>query len=201
MKARAYVPVTDPPMEKNMATTIRYAKAQSSLGSFVAAISDRGLAMMEFGDANDATLQGLRARFPEAEIVEDSASLQETLGLLADLIEHPEKGSDLALDLRGSDFELGVWNALREIPAGQTATYGEIAACVGSPREAREVAEACAANILAIVVPCHRVVKKGGAISGYRWGFGRKRTLLEREHRAILLRRSDGVPHGAVSDQ
>ena len=118
---------------------------------------------------------------------------------LADLIEHPESDGDFALDLQGSTFELKVWNALRDIPAGTTTTYGEIAARVGSPREAREVGEACAANKLAVVVPCHRIVKKDGSISGYRWGVRRKRELLEREHRARLLRPSDAVPHGAPS--
>jgi AraC family transcriptional regulator of adaptative response/methylated-DNA-[protein]-cysteine methyltransferase len=183
-------------MEKTMADTIRYAAGQSSIGPFVAALSARGLAMVEFGEMSEADL---RAGFPDAHLVEDPASLQETLGRLADLIEHPERDSDLVLDLRGSAFELKVWNALRDIPAGTTASYGEIAARIGSPREAREVGEACAANRLAVVVPCHRIVKKDGSISGYRWGFKRKRALLEREHRARLLRPSDANPHGTVS--
>ena len=179
-----------------MADTIRYAAGQSSLGRFVAALSERGLTMVEFGEMNEADL---RSRFPDARLVEDPASLRETVGQLADLIEHPESASDIALDLQGSPFELKVWNALREIPAGTTASYGEIAARLGSPREAREVGEACAANRLAVVVPCHRIVKKDGSISGYRWGFSRKRELLEREHRACLLRLTDANPHGAAS--
>jgi AraC family transcriptional regulator, regulatory protein of adaptative response / methylated-DNA-[protein]-cysteine methyltransferase len=183
-------------MEKTMADTIRYAAGQSSLGSFVAALSERGLAMVEFGEVNET---GLRACFPEASLIEDPAALQATLGRLRALIEHPESDGDFALDLRGSAFELKVWHALREIPAGTTATYGEIAARVGSPREAREVGEACAANRLAVVVPCHRIVKKDGSVSGYRWGVRRKRELLEREHGACLLRPSEAVPHGAPS--
>lgn len=179
-----------------MTQTIRYAAGRSSLGPFVAALSERGLAMVEFGEVNEAAL---RARFPTAALVEDPVSLQETVGKLARLIEHPENGVEFALDLRGSAFELEVWNALRDIPAGTTTTYGEIAARVGSPREARAVGEACAANKLAVVVPCHRIVKKDGSISGYRWGVRRKRELLEREHRARLLRRFDAVPHGAPS--
>ena len=179
-----------------MADTIRYAAGQSSLGPFVVALSGRGLAMVEFGEMNEA---GLQARFPDADVVQDTASLQETLGRLTRLIEHPEADGDFALDLRGSAFELKVWNALRRIPAGTTATYGEIAARVGSPREAREVGEACAANRLAVVVPCHRIVKKDGSISGYRWGVRRKRALLEREHGARLLRPLDANPHGAAS--
>lgn len=179
-----------------MADTIRYAAGQSSLGPFVAALSERGLAMVEFGEMNEADL---RSRFPDARLVEDPGSLRDTLGRLADLIEHPECSGGFALDLQGSPFELKVWNALREIPAGTTASYGEIAARLGSPRDAREVGEACAANRLAVVVPCHRIVKKDGSISGYRWGVGRKRALLEREHRTRLLRPSDANPHGAAS--
>lgn len=183
-----------------MAKTIRYAGGQSSLGPFVAAISDRGLAMLEFGDMNETRMQALRTRFPDTEIVEDSAALCETLGLAAELVDHPESSIGLALDLQGSAFELRVWNALRQIPAGTTTSYGEIAARLGSSREAREVAEACAANILAIAVPCHRVVKKDGSISGYRWGFARKRALLAREHRARLLQGSAGELHEIMSD-
>ena len=175
-----------------MTKTILYATGQSSLGPFVAALSERGLVMVEFGEANEADL---RARFPGAEVVEDPAALHETVERLAALIEHPENDADFALDLQGSDFELRVWNALRDIPPGTTATYGEIAARLDRPRAAREVGEACAANRLAIVVPCHRIVKKDGSISGYRWGFRRKRALLEREHRARLLRPGDAVPH------
>jgi AraC family transcriptional regulator of adaptative response/methylated-DNA-[protein]-cysteine methyltransferase len=164
-----------------MATTIRYGKAESSLGPFVAAVSERGLAMVEFmGHMNESTLL---KRFPDAVLTEDASALRETLDYVADLIDHPEKDSGLALDLQGTDFELRVWHALRKIPTGTTAGYGDIAVRIGSPRDARAVAEACANNILAVVVPCHRVVKKDGSISGYRWGVRRKRALLERERR------------------
>ena len=183
-----------------MAKTIRHASGQSSLGPFVVATSERGLAMLEFGDMNEAMRKELRVRFPDAEIIEDPEALRGTLDLAAELVDHPASGIDLALDLQGSAFELRVWNALRQIPAGTTASYGEIAARLGSPREAREVAEACAANILAIAIPCHRVVKKDGSISGYRWGFARKRTLLSREHRARLLQGSAEGPHEFASD-
>lgn len=168
-----------------MATTLRYAKGESALGPFVAAISGQGLAMLEFGELTPAIRAGLAARFPDATLVEDPAAFDALLPRLADLIARP--GNDLGddheilLDLQGTDFELRVWEALRRIPAGKTASYGEIAAQLGTPRLAREVAEACAANMLAVVVPCHRVVKKDGSISGYRWGFRRKRELLARE--------------------
>jgi AraC family transcriptional regulator of adaptative response/methylated-DNA-[protein]-cysteine methyltransferase len=183
-------------MEKIMANTIRYAAGQSSLGPFVAALSDRGLAMVEFGDMSGADL---KARFPNADLVEDPAALQETVAKLARLIDHPENNAEFALDLQGSPFELKVWQALGEIPAGTTATYGEIAARLGAPRDAREVGEACAANRIAVVVPCHRIVKKDGSISGYRWGVKRKRALLEREHRARLLQPTETVPHETAS--
>lgn len=164
-----------------MATTLRYAKGESALGPFVAAISGRGLAMLEFGGLTPAIRDGLAARFPGASLVEDRAALDGLLPRLAQLIARPRDDHGLVIDLRGSAFELRVWEALGRIPAGKTASYGEIAAQLGTPRLAREVADACAANMLAVVVPCHRVVKKDGSISGYRWGFRRKRELLARE--------------------
>jgi len=172
--------------------TIRYAFGDSSLGPFVAALSARGLAFVAF----DAGLVELEGRFPDADLVEDRAALSEAIGKLAAMIDHPESDADLTLDLQGSDFECSVWNALREVPAGTTTTYGEIAARLGVPRQAREVGEACAANKLAVAVPCHRVVKKDGSISGYRWGVRRKRKLLEREHSARLLQPAVVPPHG-----
>lgn len=183
-EAPPYLPAIDLAMEKNMATTIRYAKGESSLGSFIAAISERGLAMVEFGEMGEAMRAGLVARFPDAEIVEDPAALADMLATIARLIDHPVDDADVTLDMRGTPFELQVWEALRRIPAGRTVSYGEIAAQLGTPRLAREVAEACASNILAVVVPCHRVVKKDGSISGYRWGFRRKRELIGREAEA-----------------
>jgi AraC family transcriptional regulator of adaptative response/methylated-DNA-[protein]-cysteine methyltransferase len=172
-------------MEMKMTETIRYGWSHSSLGGFVAAMSDRGLVSVEFGDPGDAPIEALRKRCPEAEVVEDPGFMRETLERLVEVIEHPERKSDATLDLRGSDFERRVWNALREVPAGETVSYADVAARIGAPGEAREVAGACAANTLAVVVPCHRVVKKDGSIAGYRWGFRRKRALIEREHKAL----------------
>lgn len=181
-------------MEKTM-NTIRYAFGDSSLGPFAAALSPRGLACVAF----DAGLAELEARFPDADLVEDGQALAETIARLSALIDHPENDADLTLDLQGSDFECRVWNALRDVPAGTTTTYGAIAARLGVPRQAREVGEACANNRLAIVVPCHRVVKKDGSISGYRWGVRRKRKLLEREHSARLLQPAAVPPHGMAA--
>jgi AraC family transcriptional regulator, regulatory protein of adaptative response / methylated-DNA-[protein]-cysteine methyltransferase len=181
-------------MEKTM-NSIRYAFGDSSLGPFAAALSGHGLACVAF----DAGLAELEARFPDADLVEDQAALGETIGKLAAMIDHPENDAALTLDLQGSEFECRVWNALREVPAGTTTTYGGIAARLGVPRQAREVGEACAANKLAVVVPCHRVVKKDGSISGYRWGVRRKRKLLEREHSARLLQPVVAFPHGTTA--
>jgi AraC family transcriptional regulator of adaptative response/methylated-DNA-[protein]-cysteine methyltransferase len=182
-------------MEKTM-DKIRYAFGSSSLGPFVAGLSERGLVFVGFDEGVD----GMQARFPEADLVEDAKALSDTIGKLADLIEHPDVEVAFDLDMRGSDFECRVWNVLREIPAGTTTTYGEVAARIGAPRQARDVGEACALNKLAIVVPCHRIVKKDGSISGYRWGVRRKRVLLEREHRARLLRPHTSNPHGMTAE-
>ena len=178
-----------------MANTIRYAAGDSSLGCLVAALSEHGLAFVGF----DSGIAELEARFPGADLVEDPAALRETIGELVELIEHPDSAVTIELDMQGTDFECRVWNALLEIPAGTTASYGEIAARIGAPRQAREVGEACATNGLAVVVPCHRVVKKDGSISGYRWGVRRKRGLLERENRARLLQPAVANPHGPAA--
>ena len=167
-----------------MQQSIRYAWGDSSLGRFIAASSERGLVMVEFADADALPMQALRLRFPDADLVEAPEAMAQTVAELSRLIDHPQLNSTLALDLRGSEFELRVWQALREIPAGQTLSYGTIAARLGAPGMAREVGAACAANTLAVIVPCHRVLKKDGSLSGYRWGVKRKRALLEQEARA-----------------
>jgi len=167
-----------------MTETIRYAWGDSSLGNFIVAMSQRGIVALDFTEPGLEFLAMLRQRFPGATLVEDPQSLAETVARVSALIERPERTSDLALDLRGSDFELRVWAALKQIPPGMTASYGEIAARIGAPRETREVGEACASNRLAILIPCHRVVKKDGTIAGYRWGVRRKRALLAREQAA-----------------
>ncbi|HLI12210.1 MAG TPA: methylated-DNA--[protein]-cysteine S-methyltransferase [Alphaproteobacteria bacterium] len=171
-----------------MSEHIRYAWGESSLGDFIAAASDRGLVAFEFAGAHAPALKALRERFPDAILDEDEGGLASMTKALAALIEHPERRPELALDMRGSAYEKRVWAALREIPAGRTITYGEIAEKLGAPREAREVAEACAANAIAILIPCHRVVKKDGSLAGYRWGFQRKRALLAREQSAVAFR-------------
>ncbi|MGL4286661.1 MAG: methylated-DNA--[protein]-cysteine S-methyltransferase [Phreatobacter sp.] len=164
-----------------MSGIIRYAFGQSSLGSFIAAASGRGLVAFEFAEPGPLPVRALKDRFADANVVEDGVGLAATIETLADVIAHPDREAGLALDPRGTDYEMRVWDALRRIPAGRTVSYGEIAAGLGAPREAREVAGACAANSIAILIPCHRVVKKDGSLSGYRWGFKRKRELIARE--------------------
>ncbi len=167
-----------------MAETIRYAWGASSLGSFIAACSERGLVAFEFADPGPGPVGALQDDLA-AHMVGDAAGMADTVGRLAALVDRPHADPGLALDLRGTGYQGRVWTALRDIPPGRTVSYGDIAAGLGAPREAREVAEACAANRIAILVPCHRVVRKSGAVSGYRWGFRRKRELLLREQKAL----------------
>lgn len=167
-----------------MKEIIRYAWGESTLGEFIVAVSGRGLVAVEFGDSRTRLKQDLLRRLADAEVVEDAAALAGIVEKVVTRIEQPRSDGELALDLRGSDFELRVWQVLRGIPAGETASYGDIAARLGLPGMAREVGQACAANTIAVLVPCHRVVKKDGSLSGYRWGVPRKRALLEQEARA-----------------
>jgi AraC family transcriptional regulator of adaptative response/methylated-DNA-[protein]-cysteine methyltransferase len=167
-----------------MTEHIRYAMGKSTLGDFVIAASDKGVVTFGFGLLDASFTDSLRQRLGDATIAEDGAGLSGIVAKLALIIDHPDREFDVPLDIRGSDYEKRVWEVLRTIPAGQTTNYGAIAARLGAPREAREVAEACAANPIAILIPCHRVVKKDGSLSGYRWGFKRKRELLARERNA-----------------
>ena len=172
-----------------MTNIIRHSCGNSTLGKFAIAASDRGLVMIEFlrYDGFAALIEQLKGRYPEDVIMEDHDAMAESLGRAAALIECPASKHDLSLDMRGSDFELRVWNPLRDIAAGTTVTYSDIATRIGALKQAREVGEACAANPLAVVVPCHRVVKKNGSVSGYRWGVKRKRELLRREASELVL--------------
>lgn len=168
---------------KQMTEHIRYAFGQSSLGEFLAACSEQGLVAFEFVDEKGRRVQRLMERFPDAELSEDSASLQKTLAALSASVDHPERPCALALDIRGSDFQKRVWEILRRIPAGETTYYGAVAAELGST-DARAATDAIADNPIAILIPCHRVIKKDGSLSGYRGGVNRKRALLSREQQA-----------------
>lgn len=170
-----------------MAEHIRYSWGRSSLGAFVAAASAQGLVAFEFADDPARGLQALRDRAPDAELTEDPEGLADLVRRLSALAEDPAAAAEIPLDPRGSAYELGVWRMLREIPAGETTSYGALAAKLGT-RDARDVTAAIAANGIAILIPCHRVVKKDGSISGYRWGVRRKKALLERERQAVPFR-------------
>jgi AraC family transcriptional regulator of adaptative response/methylated-DNA-[protein]-cysteine methyltransferase len=163
-----------------MRETIRFAWEISSLGDFMVATSDNGLVAVEFSSDHAATEAALRIRFPDADVVNSQQELTDVLERVKHAIEEPGFDPAIPLDLRGTPYEVEVWSMLRAIPVGETTTYGALAAKLGT-RDARGVTEAIASNPIAVLVPCHRVIKKDGSISGYRWGVKRKRDLLDRE--------------------
>ena len=161
--------------------TIRFAVGQCSLGAILVAATARGICAILIGDAPAPLLDDLQARFPQAVLEGADSDFEQTVAQVVGLVEAPRIGLDLPLDVRGTAFQQRVWQALRSIPAGRTVSYAELAAIVGVTGGARAVAGACAANPVAVAIPCHRVVRTGGALSGYRWGIERKRALLARE--------------------
>jgi len=164
--------------------TLRYGIGTSPLGLLLVAQSEHGVCAILFGE-NAKTLEAdLHHRFPHTALSRDDAALAATLAQACALIEHPDTAFHAMLDLRGTPFQRNVWAALRAIPAGGTASYKEVALRIGMPEASRAVAQACGANALAVAVPCHRVIRGDGALSGYRWGVERKRALLAREARA-----------------
>jgi AraC family transcriptional regulator of adaptative response/methylated-DNA-[protein]-cysteine methyltransferase len=164
-------------------TEIRFAVGECSLGSILVARSERGVCAILLGDDPEALTRDLQDRFPRARLIGGDAGFERLVAAVVGFVEAPRIGLDLPLDVRGTAFQQRVWQALRDIPAGQTASYGEIARRIGAPASVRAVAQACGANALAVAIPCHRVVRNDGAPSGYRWGVERKRSLLEREAR------------------
>jgi AraC family transcriptional regulator of adaptative response/methylated-DNA-[protein]-cysteine methyltransferase len=160
---------------------IRYGIRQCSLGWVLVAATDKGICTIDLGDTPEALVEGLRARFPEAELVDGDAGLDARMARVLAFLDAPQGGLDLPLDIRGTAFQRRVWLALRDLAPGQTVSYGEVAARIGQPRAARAVAQACASNPIAVAIPCHRVVRSDGSLGGYRWGEERKRLLLERE--------------------
>lgn len=161
--------------------TLRWGVAETSLGLALIARADAGLRLVILGDDAEALRVDLETRFKRERLVRDDAGLAVQLQAVADLIAHPERSPDLAIDARGTDLQKAVWAALRAIPAGRTASYADIAKAIGRPGAARAVAQACGANPLAVITPCHRVVRADGGLSGYRWGVARKAALLARE--------------------
>jgi len=160
---------------------IEFAIGESSLGAILVARSQRGVCAISLGEDPAALLRELQDRFPRAELVGGDADFERLVAQVVGLIEQPNLGIDLPLDVRGTAFQQRVWQALRQIPPGETASYAQIAQRIGSPTSVRAVAGACAANTLAVAIPCHRVVRSDGGLSGYRWGVERKRELLSRE--------------------
>jgi AraC family transcriptional regulator of adaptative response/methylated-DNA-[protein]-cysteine methyltransferase len=160
---------------------IRHAVARSSLGHVLVAATERGVCAIEFGDDPAALLEALRARFARATLARGDAGFRALVAGVVRSIEEPRAALELPLDVRGTAFQRRVWNALRAIPAGATTTYAELARRIDAPRAVRAVARACASNPLAVVVPCHRVVRGDGGLAGYRWGIERKAELLRRE--------------------
>lgn len=163
---------------------IRYTIAKCSLGLVLVAESGHGICGILLGDSSEALRRELRDRFPKGRLIADARDLQNVVMSVVRLIEAPATGLDLPLDLRGTAFQRRVWQALRRIRSGETASYRDIAVRIGAPKAVRAVAQACAANALAVAIPCHRVVRSDGALSGYRWGPERKQALLQREARA-----------------
>jgi AraC family transcriptional regulator of adaptative response/methylated-DNA-[protein]-cysteine methyltransferase len=160
---------------------LRYATGTCSLGPILVAASDKGVAAILIGEPPDSLLRDLRHRFPRAELIGGDKSFGALVKKVVAMVEAPAASPDLPLDVRGTAFQQRVWAALRAIPPGSTATYGEIARRIGKPQSARAVGAACGANPIAVAIPCHRVVGSDGALTGYRWGIDIKRALLERE--------------------
>lgn len=174
---------TDETLMKGNGTkqTIQFAGVECSLGAIVVARSERGVCAILLGDTAEGIEKDLVDRFPQAELVRAEAGLKEVVKKVVGFVDAPAAGLDLPLDVRGTAFQRRVWQALQSIPVGATASYTDVAERIGSPQAVRAVAQACGANALAVAIPCHRVVRSDGALSGYRWGVERKRRLLERE--------------------
>ena len=160
---------------------IRFAIGECSLGSILVAASERGVCAILMGDEPDELARDLQDRFPRANLIGGDAEFEHRVAKVVGFVEAPGLGLDLPLDVQGTAFQQRVWQALREIPAGATASYADVAKRIGAPKSVRAVAQACAANALAVAIPCHRVVRSDGGLSGYRWGVERKRALLDRE--------------------
>jgi len=161
--------------------TMRFAIGQTSLGAILVAATIKGIVAIQFADDPAALVRDLQDRFPKARLVGGDAAFEALVARVVGSVENPSAGFDLPPDVRGTAFQQRVWQALREIPAGETASYADIAARLGAPKAVRAVAGACAANDIAVAIPCHRVVRNDGALSGYRWGVERKQALLDRE--------------------
>jgi AraC family transcriptional regulator of adaptative response/methylated-DNA-[protein]-cysteine methyltransferase len=169
---------------KGEGVAIRYTVVPTELGKLLIASTPRGICSVQFGASADALVSDLRREFPAATIEQDRAGLQETAAKLSEFVGGNRVSINVPLDIQGTAFQQLVWNALKKIPYGETRSYSEIARTLGKPKAVRAVANACARNHAALIVPCHRVVQKSGELSGYRWGVRRKAALLEKESSA-----------------
>ncbi|MEZ5651139.1 MAG: bifunctional DNA-binding transcriptional regulator/O6-methylguanine-DNA methyltransferase Ada [Burkholderiaceae bacterium] len=161
--------------------TIRFAVGQCWLGSVLVAATAIGVCAISIGDDPQALVDELQARFANAELIGDDPAFADHIAHVVGFIDGRRDTLDLPLDIRGTAFQQRIWQALREIPAGRTLSYSALAEALGMPRSTRAIAAACAANTLAVAIPCHRVVRADGGLAGYRWGIQRKRALLDRE--------------------
>jgi AraC family transcriptional regulator of adaptative response/methylated-DNA-[protein]-cysteine methyltransferase len=160
---------------------IRFAVGQTSMGAILVASSAKGVASILLADDAEGLVRDLQDRFPHARLIGADRDYEALVARVVGFVETPQRGLSLPLDVRGTAFQRRVWQALQEIPAGQKVTYAEVARRIGSPKSVRAVASACAANHIAVAIPCHRVVRTDGSRSGYAWGIERKRELIDRE--------------------
>jgi len=163
---------------------IRFAVGECSLGAILVAATTKGVCAIEFGNDPEMLVRALQDRFPRAQLLGGDKAFERLVAEVVGFVEAPGRGLDLPLDIRGTAFQQRVWKAIRDIPAGSTASYRDLAKRIGAPKAVRAVAQACGANAIAVAIPCHRVVRTDGSTSGYRWGVERKRALLDREKAA-----------------
>ena len=170
--------------------TIRFVTVGTPLGWALVAATGRGICMTALADDRDSLVDALKQRFPAAVVIAGDGELKDWADRIVGFITAPGQNLDLPLDIQGTAFQARVWRALQKIPPGRTATYTEIAAAIGQPKAVRAVAQACATNKVALLVPCHRVIRSDGELGGYRWGVERKRALLSRERAAAAPERA-----------
>jgi AraC family transcriptional regulator of adaptative response/methylated-DNA-[protein]-cysteine methyltransferase len=177
--------------DRGTGTKVRFAVGECSLGSILVAASEAGVCSVSLGDDPRTLVEDFQKRFANARLVGGDAAFESWVGAVVAFVEHPARGLDLPLDVQGTAFQQRIWNKLREIPFGRTRTYAQIARDLGVPQSSRAVARACAANPLAVAIPCHRVIRTDGSLSGFRWGVERKARLLAAEGQSINPHRSN----------